>query len=91
MTQDIKKKRKSTFFLSEDILSEIKELIAVKGVRSQNALVEEALREYISRAKREIRHQQYLEASKDPLFLADIEEIEKAFKHADAETARMIS
>jgi len=91
MTQDIKRKRKSTFFLSEDILSEIKELIAIKGVRSQNALVEEALREYISRAKRELRRQQYLEASKDPLFLADIEEIEKAFKHADAETARMIS
>ncbi len=91
MVQTNPAKRKSTFFLSEEILSEMKEVISIKGIRSQNALVEKALREYISRIKREILRQEYIEASKDPLFLADVEEVEKAFKHADAETARMIS
>ena len=30
------------------------------------------------------------EASKDPLFLTDVEEIEREFAYADAEAARMI-
>jgi len=30
------------------------------------------------------------EASKDPLFLADIEKVERDFAYADAEAARMI-
>ena len=30
------------------------------------------------------------EASRDPLYLADIEEIERDFAYADAEAARMI-
>ncbi len=83
-------KKKSTFFLSEDLLAEIKEIVPLKGLRSQNALVEEALRDYIARVRQENLRKQYLEASRDPQFLADIDEVEKAFEHADAETARMI-
>lgn len=83
-------KRKSTFFLSEDLLADIKEIVPIKGLRSQNALVEEALRDYISRVRQENLRKRYLEASQDPQFLADVDEVEKAFEHADAETARMI-
>ena len=83
-------KKKTTFLLSEDILSEIKEVIATRGTRSQNAFVEEALRDYISRIKRESRRREYLAASTDPLFLSDIEETANAFRHADAETAKMV-
>ena len=90
MVQTNPSKKKSTFLLSEGILSEMKEVISARGIRSQNALVEEALRDYISRFKRELRRRQYLEASKDPLFLSDIQDIEKAFKGADAETAGML-
>ena len=90
MTSNTRIKRKSTFFLSEDTLSEIKELIAIKGLRSQNALVEEALREYIDKTRREIRRQSYLEAIRDPRFLKDMEDVEKDFQFADAETASMI-
>ena len=83
-------KRKSTFFLSEDLLAEIKEIVPLKGLRSQNALVEDAIRDYIARVRQENLRKQYLEASHDPQFLADMDEVEKAFEHADAETARMI-
>ena len=83
-------KKKSTFFLSEDLLAEIRELVPVKGLRSQNALVEVALREYIARVRQDDLRKQYLEASRDPQFLSDIDEVEKAFEHADTETARMI-
>jgi hypothetical protein len=83
-------RKKSTYFLSEEILSEIKEIVPAKGLRSQNALVEQALRIYIDEFKREILRKQYLEASRDPRFLSDIGGIEKDFRKADAETARMI-
>lgn len=78
------------FFLSEDLLAEIKEIVPIKGLRSQNALVEEAIRDYIARVRQENLRRQCLEASQDPQFLSDLDEVEKTFKHADAETARMI-
>ena len=90
MTRTKTIKKKSTYFLSEEILSEIKEIVPAKGLRSQNALVEEALRSYIDEFKRENLRKQYLEASLDPQFLSDINEVEKDFQKADAETAKMI-
>jgi hypothetical protein len=90
MTKTKTARKKSTYFLSEDILSEIKEIVPAKGLRSQNALVEEALRSYIDEFKRDILRKQYLEASQDPQFLADIDEVEKDFEKTDAETAKMI-
>jgi hypothetical protein len=42
------------------------------------------------KSKRERRRQEMLETSKDPLFLADSEEIERDFLYADAEAARLI-
>jgi hypothetical protein len=83
-------KKKSTYFISEDLLSEIKEMVPFTGLRSQNALVEEALRSYVNGFKRENIRKQYLEASQDPMFLADIREIESDFEIADAESAKMI-
>lgn len=90
MIQSSPARKKSTFLLSEDLVAEIKALVSIKGLRSQNALVEEALRTYIEKARRELLQKQYLEASRDPLYLSDIEEVEKAFRGADNETARMI-
>ena len=83
-------KKKSTYFISEDLLSEIKEMVPFTGLRSQNAFVEEALRSYVDGFKRENLRKQYLMASKDPMFLDDVNEIESAFEIADAESAKMI-
>jgi len=90
MTRIKTARKKSTYFLSEEILSEIKEIVPAKGLRSQNALVEQALRNYIDEFKREILRNQYLEASRDPQFLSDINEVEKDFQKSDAETAKLI-
>ena len=90
MLQKKTAKKKSTFFLSQDLLAEIKEIAPARGLSSQNAMVEEALRKYIAEFKRDLLRQQYLEASQDPQFMAELDEIEKDFQHADAETARMI-
>jgi metal-responsive CopG/Arc/MetJ family transcriptional regulator len=83
-------RKKSTYFLSEEILKEIKEIVPAKGLRSLNALVEDALRNYVAEFKRDNLRRQYLEASRDPRFLADVKEVEKAFRKSDAETAKMI-
>ncbi|MBI4330814.1 MAG: ribbon-helix-helix protein, CopG family [Chloroflexi bacterium] len=91
MVQTNPTRKKSTFFISQDLLAEIKQLLAEKRARSRSALVEEALRDYIARMKRETRRERYVEASRDPLFLSDLEEIETDFSDVDAETARMIS
>jgi hypothetical protein len=82
-------KKKSTYFIREDLLSEIKQMVPFTGLRSQNAFVEEALRSYVDSLKRENLRTQYLKASKDPLFLADVKEIESDFGVVDAESAKM--
>lgn len=90
MLQTNPSKRKATFFISEGLLSEMKQLLAGSGIRSQNAFIEEAMKEYIDKTHREMRRQSYLEAVRDPLFMKDMEDVERDFEHADAETARMI-
>lgn len=90
MTRTNSSKKKITYFLSVDILAEIKEIAPARGLRSQNALVEDALRSYIAEFKRDVIRRQYLEASQDPQFMLELEDVERAFRLADAETARMI-
>lgn len=51
---------------------------------------ERALEEAAENTKKDARRRELLAASKDPLFLADIEEIERDFAYADVEAARMI-
>ena len=90
MAQNKTIKRKSTFFLSEELLSEIKLMVPAKGLRSQNALVEEALSKYVAEFRRDILRKQYEAAVEDPQFMADIDQVEKDFRNADAEDARMM-
>jgi len=47
------------------------------------AFVESAPKNKLEDLKKEKIRKEILKASKDPLFLADIAEIEKDFKHAD--------
>ena len=82
--------KKVTFALSEELLGELKAAASSAEGRSQNALVEAALREYLRKLKREQVRKAFYEASRDPLFLADVESADQDFRHADAETARMI-
>jgi Arc/MetJ-type ribon-helix-helix transcriptional regulator len=54
-------------------------LVREKRFKSMNAFVEKAIRDELTALDKEEIKKALLEASKDPLFLADIKEIEKDF------------
>ena len=89
MVRSAVRKKKVTFSLSGDLLEEIKELVQGEETWSQNKFVEEALQEYIRKIRREMLRAEYAKASKDPLFLSDIKQIQKDFKRADAEVSEL--
>ena len=76
---------KATFILDEKIMEQTREYVSKKRVKSLNAFVEKALKEEIAKMKKEEIEAALLEASRDPMFLADLKEIEKDFAHADFE------
>lgn len=69
------------------MLEEAKELVNQGTARSLNAFVEQALEEQIRRIKRAQIDRAIQEAGQDPLFLADVAGVMRAFAHADAEVA----
>jgi len=91
MVRNATRKRKVTFSLSGDILEEMKGLVQAKEAWSQNRFVEEALQEYIKKMRREMLRREFAKASRDPLFLSDIRQVEKDFSHADAEAAERMT
>jgi cytochrome c553 len=64
--------------------------MAQRLVPSKNALVEQALLKELKELHRQTRRTQWQEGAKDTLLLKDIEDVEAAFRTADAETARRI-
>jgi len=70
---------KATFILDERIMKQGRELVKKKRVKSMNALVETAVKNELAAIKKEEIKTALLEASKDPLFLADLKEIEEDF------------
>ncbi|MSQ26019.1 MAG: ribbon-helix-helix protein, CopG family [Dehalococcoidia bacterium] len=84
------RRKKITLSLDAALVRDIQQLVGEGEAKSQSAFFETALREKVKQAKREKRRKSLLAASKDPLFLADVEEVMRDFVYADAETARMI-
>jgi metal-responsive CopG/Arc/MetJ family transcriptional regulator len=84
------KTKKATFNLPTDLLESLDEIMASGMVSSKNALVEQALIKELNELKRQSRRKQWQEGAKDPLLIKDIEDIDRAFQSADAETARRI-
>jgi hypothetical protein len=82
--------KKATFSLRADVLAALDEAIAHDAAPSKNALVERALVKELREVRRQVRKRRWEEASRDPSFLSDIEEVAVAFRSADAETARRI-
>ena len=75
--------KKATFVLDAQVMAEAKMLVEKGVYKSMNAFVESAIRDEIEKNKRELIRAAIIEASKDPLFLSDIEEVEKDFEYAD--------
>ncbi len=82
--------RKATFNLSEEILASLNAAVASGAAASKNAFVEAALRHQLDVIRREERRELWLEASRDPQFLTDLDDVEGAFRHADEESAGSI-
>ena len=74
-----------TFALPVTMMDEIRQLAKKQRQSSINSLVREALERYLEeKQKEEIRHDM-LEASCDPLFLADVKSCAASFHHVDRE------
>ncbi len=82
--------KKATFSLREDLLEALDEVVARGAAPSKNALVDHALRRELREIRRRALAAAWEEAARDPLFMRDVQEIQEAFKSADAETARAI-
>jgi Arc/MetJ-type ribon-helix-helix transcriptional regulator len=79
---------KATFYLDEKIIERGRKLVGAKRFKSMNAFVEKAMRDELDILEKEEIKRALCEASRDPLFLADIKEIEKDFAHTDFEKVK---
>ena len=76
---------KTTFVIKDEIIVQVKEAVKEGYCKSMTSFIEDALKSKLDNLKKEKVRKEILEASKDPLFLADIAEIEEDFKRADFE------
>ena len=79
--------KKATFVFDDHIMAEVKKIVDKGLFKSMNAFVETAIKDELERLKKEQIREALRDAANDPLFLADIKEIENDFKHADFEAA----
>ncbi|MCL5771807.1 MAG: hypothetical protein M1479_06000 [Actinobacteria bacterium] len=76
---------KTTFIIKDEIINQIKEIVKDGYCKSMTSFVENAQKKKIKNLKKEKIKKEILEASKDPMFLSDIHEIEEDFKYSDFE------
>ena len=74
---------KTTFIIKENIMMQVKEAVKTGQYNSLTSFVENALKNEIEKLKKEKIKKELEAASNDPLFLADIKEIEDDFKYTD--------
>ncbi|HAX17390.1 MAG TPA: hypothetical protein DCY00_02185 [Actinobacteria bacterium] len=79
-----------TFSLSEETVSELKNLASDKKGVSLNYVVREALTQYISGVKKNKYEEELKLAAKDPDFIKDYEEVARDFSSSDKETSDMM-
>ena len=83
--QIVSKQKNVTFSLPEDIVDKIRGYVEEKYIPSLNAGVKEALEEYTAKLDR-LKFKKAMElASKDLLFIKDIENTMAAFEKSDME------
>lgn len=82
--------RKATFSLRPHVLEAVDAAVASGAAPSKNAFVERALLRELDDLRRDQLRARWAAASRDPLFMRDIAEVEAAFANADAESARAI-
>jgi hypothetical protein len=74
---------KASFVLTPELLDAMRKQTRDGFARSVNAFVVEALREKLDRLEAARMRELLVEASKDPLFLADIEAVQRDFEGSE--------
>lgn len=85
-----KKLKNVTFSLPVELLEDFKLFASYDCIPSVNAGVREAMEEYSAKIKKEILAREMSKASKDPLFMKDLEENMKEYEAIDTEAAGRI-
>jgi Arc/MetJ-type ribon-helix-helix transcriptional regulator len=75
--------KKATFVLDDQVMADAKKIVEKGFYKSMNAFVESAIKDEIEKNKKERIRAAIVDASKDPLFLSDIGEIDRDFEYAD--------
>jgi predicted DNA-binding protein len=86
--QVVKKTKNYTFSLPLDLLDRLKEHANEGNVPSVNFAVKEAIETYVVKIDKKNLYKQMKKASRDPLFMEDLESIMAVFSEADFETTR---
>jgi hypothetical protein len=83
--------KNATFSLPEKTLKSLKKIVAEGRVKSVNFAVREAIELYTAGIEKENLKAEMEAASRDPLFLKDIENTMQSFKTSDGQTADLIT
>ena len=75
--------KKVTFSLRADVLAALDDVVTSGSAPSKSAFVDRALRNELRNVRRQMRRAHWEEASRDPLFRQDLEELAAAFGSAD--------
>lgn len=78
-------RKKATFVISQAILEEAKGIVETKRFKSLNSFIEKAIKEKVESIRKEEIKKAILEASRDPIFLSDLRDVEYDFEFADFE------
>lgn len=82
------KSKNVTFNLPPELIDKYKVYVKQKYIPSVNAGVREALEEYGKRIEKEMLKNEMKKASKDSLFMNDLNESMKAFEASDTENSK---
>ncbi|MBF0273776.1 MAG: hypothetical protein HQK84_00940 [Nitrospinae bacterium] len=74
-----------SFVLNDDVMKEAKKLVEIEGFKSMNAFVEISIKEKVEELMKQRVKSALKEASQDPLFLADLKEVQNDFQFSDDE------
>ncbi len=79
---------KATFVLDDLVLQQAKECVKENRLKSLSAFVEKAIRDELEKLRKDKIRSAITKAAEDPLFMADLREIQQEFAHADFEAGR---
>jgi Arc/MetJ-type ribon-helix-helix transcriptional regulator len=81
---------KVTYSLPQELIDDVRRVVREGAAPSYSAFVEDALREAVRREREKLIAEEFEQAAEDPHFIADIDEVEKDFENADAESTKLI-